>query len=66
MMQHIMALLLMKSVEYDFRRVPRDLGDTQIHLDYSNEDIYWNNITDKAADSKKLSLKRPFKTTLKI
>lgn len=51
--------------DYDFRRVPRDLGDTQIRIDYSNENTYWNTIVDKAADSKKRSLKRSVKRSLK-
>lgn len=51
--------------DYDFRRVPRDLGDTQIRIDYSNENTYWNTIVDKAADSKKRSLKRPIKRSLR-
>ncbi|KAJ4319636.1 hypothetical protein N0V84_006272 [Fusarium piperis] len=51
--------------DYDFRRVPRDLGDTQIRIDYSNENTYWNTIVNKAADSKKRSLKRSVKRSLK-
>ncbi|RYP22768.1 hypothetical protein DL765_001477 [Monosporascus sp. GIB2] len=30
--------------DYDFHRVPRDLGNTQMRIDYSNQDDYWNNI----------------------
>ncbi|KAK2597436.1 hypothetical protein QQS21_005984 [Conoideocrella luteorostrata] len=30
--------------DYDFSRVPRDLGDTQMRIDYSNQDDYWKNI----------------------
>jgi len=36
--------------DYDFRRVPRDLGDTQMRIDYSNEHEYWNSVV-KAAPS---------------
>ncbi|KPM42249.1 hypothetical protein AK830_g4355 [Neonectria ditissima] len=50
--------------DYDFTRVPRDLGDTQVRIDYSNENTYWNTIVDKAADAKKRSLKRSVKRTL--
>ncbi|RSL86747.1 hypothetical protein CDV31_016357 [Fusarium ambrosium] len=50
--------------DYDFKRVPRDLGDTQIRIDYSNENTYWNTIVDKAADTKKRSLKRSVKRGL--
>ncbi|PQE17112.1 glycosyl hydrolase family 18 protein [Rutstroemia sp. NJR-2017a BBW] len=32
--------------DYDFRRVPRDLGDTQWRLDYSNEEGYWDTVVD--------------------
>ena len=28
--------------DYDFRRVPRDLGETQMRLDFSNEAGYWD------------------------
>ncbi|KAM6537149.1 hypothetical protein FALCPG4_003095 [Fusarium falciforme] len=51
--------------DYDFRRMPRDLSDTQIRIDYSNENTYWNTIVDKAANSKKRSLKRSVKRSLK-
>ncbi|KAH7146903.1 hypothetical protein B0J13DRAFT_664619 [Dactylonectria estremocensis] len=50
--------------DYEFNRVPRDLGDTQVRIDYSNENTYWNTIVDKAADDKKRSLKRSVKRTL--
>ncbi|KAJ3529968.1 hypothetical protein NM208_g9528 [Fusarium decemcellulare] len=50
--------------DYDFARVPRDLGDTQVRIDYSNENTYWNTIVDKAADTKKRSLKRYVKRSL--
>ncbi|KAJ1326789.1 chitinase [Microdochium nivale] len=30
--------------DYDFHRVPRDLGDTQMRIDFSNQDDYWKNI----------------------
>ncbi|WDK22883.1 hypothetical protein CGRA01v4_14174 [Colletotrichum graminicola] len=30
--------------DYDFHRVPRDLGNTQMRIDYSNQDDYWANI----------------------
>ncbi|OHF04585.1 hypothetical protein CORC01_00056 [Colletotrichum orchidophilum] len=30
--------------DYDFHRVPRDLGNTQMRIDYSNQDDYWKNI----------------------
>ncbi|KAK4442906.1 hypothetical protein QBC34DRAFT_479340 [Podospora aff. communis PSN243] len=39
--------------DYDFRRVPRDLGDTQMRIDFSNEPEYWDNIVAKAAQTKK-------------
>lgn len=32
--------------DYDFRRVPRDLGVTQWRLDYSNEEGYWDSVVD--------------------
>lgn len=39
--------------DYDFRRVPRDLGKTQMRIDFSNEREYWDLIVNKAADHKK-------------
>ncbi|KAG8160926.1 hypothetical protein KVR01_009190 [Diaporthe batatas] len=39
--------------DYDFRRVPRDLGSTQIRIDFSNEPEYWNNVVNKPGGSKK-------------
>lgn len=43
--------------DYDFTRVPRDLGDTQMRIDYSNEPGYWDKVVDKAATKRKRSLK---------
>lgn len=28
--------------DYDFTLVPRDLGDTQMRVDFSNQDNYWD------------------------
>ncbi|GAW17905.1 hypothetical protein ANO14919_073740 [Xylariales sp. No.14919] len=39
--------------DYDFRRVPRDLGNTQMRIDFSNEQEYWERVVDKAAKHKK-------------
>jgi chitinase len=39
--------------DYNWRRVPRDLGDTLLRLDYSNEVGYWDSIVAKAASTKK-------------
>ncbi|KAF6809274.1 glycosyl hydrolases family 18 protein [Colletotrichum plurivorum] len=39
--------------DYDFTRVPRDLGDTQMRIDFSNQDDYWNTVVAGAATSKK-------------
>lgn len=35
--------------DYDFRRVPRGLGDTQMRIDYSNESGYLDKVVDKTA-----------------
>lgn len=32
--------------DYNFKRVPQDLGTTQWRLDYSNEEGYWNKVVD--------------------
>lgn len=40
--------------DYDFARVRRDSGEeTQVRIDYSNEEGYWDAIVDKAADKKR-------------
>jgi len=39
--------------DYEWTRVPRDLGDTQMRLDFSNQVGYWDAIVSKAAGSKK-------------
>ncbi|KAH8895714.1 hypothetical protein GQ53DRAFT_853840 [Thozetella sp. PMI_491] len=39
--------------DYDFTRVPRDMGPTQIRLDYSNQKGYWDAVVDKAASKKR-------------
>lgn len=41
--------------DYDFKRVPRDLGDTQMRIDFSNEEHYWDNVVAAAASGKKKS-----------
>ncbi len=38
--------------DYDWIKVPRDLGDTQLRIDFSNEVGYWDQIVDKAASKK--------------
>jgi chitinase len=35
--------------DYDFARVPRDLGNTQLRIDYSNEAGYWDEVVAAAA-----------------
>lgn len=39
--------------DYNWQRVPRDLGDTQVRVDYSNEDGYWDAVVDKAGEKRK-------------
>ena len=39
--------------DFDWRRVPRDLGDTQMRVDFSNEVGYWDSIVSKAAKTKR-------------
>lgn len=39
--------------DYDFTRVPRDLGDTQMRVDFSNQDDYWDTVVAGAATTKK-------------
>ncbi|EUC34079.1 glycoside hydrolase family 18 protein [Bipolaris zeicola 26-R-13] len=39
--------------DYDFHRVPRDMGNTQMRIDYSNQDDYWKNIVAGSATRKR-------------
>ncbi|SPO07096.1 related to chitinase [Cephalotrichum gorgonifer] len=39
--------------DYDFSRVPRDLGNTQLRIDYSNEPGYWDTVVAAAASERK-------------
>ncbi|KAK3900201.1 hypothetical protein C8A05DRAFT_36165 [Staphylotrichum tortipilum] len=39
--------------DYDFTRVPRDLGDTQMRIDFSSQDDYWNTVVSAAGNTKK-------------
>ncbi|RMZ85658.1 hypothetical protein DV737_g650, partial [Chaetothyriales sp. CBS 132003] len=40
--------------DYDFSRVPRDLGTTQMRIDVSNEPGYRDKVVDKAASKRKV------------
>ncbi|KAK7910554.1 hypothetical protein PG985_013035 [Apiospora marii] len=43
--------------DYDFRRVPRDFGETQLRVDFSNQEGYWDRVVDAPArKAKKRSL----------
>ncbi|KAF7533915.1 hypothetical protein G7Z17_g13445 [Cylindrodendrum hubeiense] len=39
--------------DYDFTRVPRDLGNTQMRVDFSNQDDYWNTVVAATVTEKK-------------
>ncbi|KAI0877792.1 carbohydrate-binding module family 18 [Hypoxylon argillaceum] len=39
--------------DYDFSRVPRDMGDTQMRIDFSNEVGYWDEVVAAAASKRK-------------
>ncbi|KAJ6785998.1 hypothetical protein PWT90_07634 [Aphanocladium album] len=39
--------------DYDFHRVPRDLGDTQMRIDFSNQEDYWKNIVAGSVNRKR-------------
>ncbi|KXH59987.1 glycosyl hydrolase family 18 [Colletotrichum salicis] len=38
--------------DYDFTRVPRDFGDTQLRVDFSNQENYWDQIVEAPAGKK--------------
>lgn len=44
--------------DYDFQRVPRDLGDTQIRIDFSNRKGYWDEVVKAAASGSRKRRKR--------
>lgn len=45
--------------DYDFARVPRDLGDTQMRIDFSNQDDYWDTVVaGSVAKKRKRGVKR--------
>lgn len=39
--------------DYDFKRVPRDMGNTQMRIDFSNEPEYWDRVVDEPAKRRK-------------
>ncbi|KAF7870544.1 hypothetical protein EAF04_004288 [Stromatinia cepivora] len=39
--------------DYNFSRVPRDMGNTQMRIDFSNEPEYWDRVVDEPAKRKK-------------
>jgi len=39
--------------DYEFRRVPRDSGETHMRIDFSNKDNYWDNVVAAAASKHK-------------
>lgn len=40
--------------DYDFHRVPRDMGDTLLWIDFSNEPEYLDRVVDEPARRKKV------------
>ncbi|GME35753.1 Chitin-binding type 1 protein [Neofusicoccum parvum] len=44
--------------DYNFQRVPRSMGDTQMRIDFSNQANYWNEIVNATASKKKRKSKR--------
>jgi chitinase len=47
------AIVYDLTFDYDFTRVPRDLGDTQMRIDFSNQDDYWDTVVAGAGNTKK-------------
>ncbi|GME43871.1 Glycosyl hydrolases family 18 [Neofusicoccum parvum] len=39
--------------DYDFTRVPRDLGESLMRIDFSNEEGYWDSVVNKAGETKR-------------
>lgn len=47
------AILYDLTFDYEFGRVPRDLGDTQMRIDFSNQPGYWDTVVAAAASKRK-------------
>ncbi|KAH7305460.1 oviduct-specific glycoprotein [Stachybotrys elegans] len=60
--RHLAHLVPLKPVvysltfDYDFHRVPRDLGSTQMRIDFSNQDDYWDTVVAGSVSKKKRGL----------
>lgn len=39
--------------DYDFARVPRDLGNSQMRVDFSNEEGHWDSVVNKTGETKR-------------
>ncbi|OHW96641.1 glycosyl hydrolases family 18 protein [Colletotrichum incanum] len=46
------AVIYDLTFDYDFTRVPRDFGDTQLRVDFSNQENYWDQVTKAPARKK--------------
>jgi chitinase len=49
----INAVVYDLTFDYDFKRVPRDVEDTQMRIDFSNKNDYWDNVVAAAASKRK-------------
>ena len=48
-----MSVIYDLTFDYNFRRVPRDSGDTQMRIDFSNKNDYWDNVVAAASTKRK-------------
>ncbi|KAF2416681.1 hypothetical protein EJ08DRAFT_666620 [Tothia fuscella] len=44
--------------DYEWSRVPQEYGETQLRVDFSNEEGYWDNIVAAAADKSRKKMKK--------
>lgn len=62
--RHLKHLRALKPVvyeltfDYNFARVPTDMGTTQMRVDFSNQDDYWNTVVNGSVTRKKRDLGR--------
>ncbi|KAK8093699.1 Glycosyl hydrolases family 18 protein, partial [Apiospora hydei] len=50
---HLKPVVYDLTFDYEFERVPRDLGSTQMRIDFSNQDDYWDTVVAGSVSKKR-------------
>ncbi|PVH71895.1 glycoside hydrolase family 18 protein [Cadophora sp. DSE1049] len=50
---HLKPVVYDLTFDYEFERVPRDLGSTQMRIDFSNQDDYWDTVVAGSVNKKR-------------